>query len=54
MGFVFWIIGNSDRCWKSPYDLDIFLQQRLRKRAYFLLISLAVADLLVGLLTVSL
>ena len=32
----------------------IFLKQRLRKRAYFLLISLAVADLLVGLLTVPL
>ena len=32
----------------------IFLKQRLRKRAHFLLISLAVADLLVGLLTVPL
>ena len=32
----------------------IFLKQRRRKRAYFLLISLAVADLLVGLLTVPL
>ena len=41
------VVGNLLTIW-------IFLQQRLRKRAYFLLISLAVADLLVGLLTVPL
>ena len=32
----------------------IFLKRQLRKRAYFLLISLAVADLLVGLVTIPL
>ena len=32
----------------------VFVKRRLRKRAHFLLISLAVADLLVGLLTVPL
>ena len=41
------IVGNLLTIW-------IFLKQRLRKRAHFLLISLAVADLLVGLLTVPL
>ena len=41
------IVGNLVTIW-------IFLKQRLRKRAHFLLISLAVADLLVGLLTVPL
>ena len=41
------VVGNLVTIW-------IFLKQRLRKRAYFLLISLAVADLLVGLLTVPL
>ena len=41
------VVGNLLTIW-------IFLQQRLHKRAYFLLISLAVADLLVGLLTVPL
>ena len=35
-------------------NIWIFLEQRLRKRAHFLLISLAVTDLLVGLLTVPL
>ena len=40
-------VGNLLTIW-------IFLKQRLRKRAHFLLISLAVADLLVGLLTVPL
>ena len=40
-------VGNLLAIW-------IFLKQRLRKRAHFLLISLAVADLLVGLLTVPL
>ena len=34
--------------------IRIFLKQRLRKRAHFLLISLAVADFLVGLLSVPL
>ena len=34
--------------------ITIFLKKRLRKRAYFLLISLAVADLLVGLLAIPL
>ncbi|XP_078363635.1 adenosine receptor A3-like [Oculina patagonica] len=41
------VVGNVLAIW-------IFLKQRLRKRAHFLLISLAVADLLVGLLTVPL
>ena len=41
------VVGNLLTIW-------IFLKQRLRKRAHFLLISLAVADLLVGLLTVPL
>ena len=41
------VVGNVLTIW-------IFLKQRLRKRAHFLLISLAVADLLVGLLTVPL
>ena len=41
------VFGNLLTIW-------IFLKQRLRKRAHFLLISLAVADLLVGLLTVPL
>jgi len=41
------VVGNLLTIW-------IFLKRRLRKRAHFLLISLAVADLLVGLLTVSL
>ena len=41
------VVGNLLTIW-------IFLKRRLRKRAYFLLISLAVADLLVGLLTVPL
>ena len=40
-------VGNLLTIW-------IFLKQRLRKRAHFLLICLAVADLLVGLLTVPL
>ena len=40
-------VGNSLTIW-------IFLKQKFRKRAHFLLISLAVADLLVGLLTVPL
>ena len=34
--------------------IKIFLKRQLRKRAHFLLISLAVADLLVGLLSISL
>ena len=41
------IVGNVLTIW-------IFLKRRLRKRAHFLLISLAVADLLVGLLAVPL
>jgi len=41
------VVGNLLTIW-------IFLKQRLRKRAHFLLISLAVADLLVGLITVPL
>jgi len=41
------VVGNLLTIW-------IFRKQRLRKRAHFLLISLAVADLLVGLLTVPL
>ena len=41
------VVGNLLTIW-------IFLKQRPRKRAYFLLISLSVADLLVGLLTVPL
>ena len=41
------VVGNLLTIWT-------FLKQRLRKRAHFLLISLAVADLLVGLLTVPL
>ena len=41
------IVGNLLTIW-------IFLKQRLRKGAHYLLISLAVADLLVGLLTVPL
>ena len=41
------VVGNILTIW-------IFLKQRLRKRAHFLLISLAVADLLVGLLSVPL
>ncbi len=41
------VVGNVLTIW-------IFLKQRQRKRAHFLLISLAVADLLVGLLTVPL
>ena len=40
-------VSNSLTIW-------IFLKQKLRKRAHFLLISLAVADLLVGLLAVPL
>ena len=39
------VVGNLLTIW-------IFLKQTLRKRAHFLLISLAVADLLVGLLSV--
>ena len=41
------VVGNLLTIW-------MFLKQRLRKRAHFLLTSLAVADLLVGLLTVPL
>lgn len=41
------VIGNS-------LTILIFLKQNFRKRAHFLLISLAVADLLVGLVTVPL
>ena len=41
------VVGNSLTIW-------IFLKQKFRKRAHFLLISLAVADLLVGLLSVPL
>ena len=41
------VVGNLLTIW-------IFLKQRLHRRAHFLLISLAVADLLVGLLTVPL
>ena len=41
------VAGNSVTIW-------IFLKQKFRKRAHFLLISLAVADLLVGLLAVPL
>ena len=41
------VVGNLLTIW-------IFLKQRLRKRAHFLLISLAVADFLVGMLTVPL
>jgi len=41
------VVGNLFTMWT-------FLKRRLRKRAHFLLISLAVADLLVGLLTVPL
>ena len=41
------VVGNILTIW-------IFLKQRRRKRAYFLLISLAVADLLVGVLAVPL
>ena len=38
----------------SAVTIFIFLKQKLRKRAHFLLVSLAVADLLVGFLTVPL
>lgn len=41
------VVGNAITIW-------IFIKQKPRKRAHFLLISLAVADLLVGLLTVPL
>ena len=41
------VIGNTLTIW-------IFFKQRRRKRAYYLLISLAVADLLVGVITVAL
>ena len=41
------IVGNLLTIW-------IFLKRRLRKRAHFLLVSLAVADLLIGLITVPL
>ena len=41
------VVGNLLTVW-------IFLKQRVRKRAHVLLINLAVADLLVGLLTVPL
>ena len=41
------VVGNSLTIW-------IFLKQKRRKRAHFLLISLAAADLLVGLLAVPL
>ena len=41
------VVGNSLTIW-------IFLKQKFRKRAHFLLISLAVADLFVGLLAVPL
>lgn len=41
------VLGNFLTIW-------IFLKQKFRKRAHFLLISLAVADLLVGLLSVPL
>ena len=41
------VVGNLLTIW-------IFLKRRLRKRPHFLLISLAVADLLVGLITVPL
>ncbi|XP_078364509.1 adenosine receptor A3-like [Oculina patagonica] len=44
---TFIVVGNVLTIW-------IFLKQRLRKRAHFLLISLAVADLLVGMLSVPL
>ena len=26
VGFVFWIISDSDRCWKRSYHLDIFYE----------------------------
>ena len=41
------VVGNVITIW-------IFLKQRFRRRAHFLLISLAAADLLVGLLAVPL
>ena len=41
------VLGNSLTIW-------IFLKQKFRKRAHFLMISLAVADLLVGLLSLPL
>ncbi|XP_078364497.1 adenosine receptor A3-like isoform X2 [Oculina patagonica] len=44
---TFTVVGNV-------LTISVFLKKRLRKRAHFLLISLAVADLLVGLLTVPL
>ena len=53
MEFVFWIIIETDLVGNALIIL-IFLKQKLRKRTHFLLISLTVAVLLVGLLTVPL
>ena len=49
----FWTVSGTDHFGKL-FTIRVFHRQRSRKRSYFLLISLAVADLMVGLFAIPL
>ena len=52
--FVLWAAVLSNHRWKCSFHINILFKRRLRKGPHFLLISLAFADLLVGLIPVPL
>ena len=51
---MLWAVVLSNHRWKCSVHINILFKRRLRKRPHFLLISLAFADLLVGLIPVPL
>ena len=52
--FVLWAVVLSNHRWKCSIHINILFERTLRKRTHFLLISLAFADLLAGLIAVPL
>ena len=51
---MLWAVVLSNHRWKCSIHINILFKRRLRKRPHFFLISLAFADLLVGLIPVPL